>query len=268
MKTSSKPPLSPGNPDQGQGHTQGQDHIPLCASALGLTGENSGCGAPALRVTSYAEDEFILQAVARDGQTRIRVYRPERTSVVLGRGSDPDVELDAGACRADGIPVLRRRGGGCAVVIDLGNVIVSVAMAAPGLNHTRQRFDHLSDWLVRRLRGLGYHGLYRDGTFDVALADRKVGGACMYRSWNLMLFSATLLVSPGLKAIDRYVKHPPREPAYRRGRAHRDFLGGLPVDGGPERIEDFVAQLDDSLTVDGLPLFAEEATYQARADRS
>ena len=216
-----------------------------------------------LSVQLYAEDEFLVQATARDGQTRIRVYRPDQTSVVLGQGSDPNTELNVEACLAEGVPVLRRRGGGCAVVIDPGNAIVSVAMPAAGLNHTRQRFDLVSDWLVQRLRKLGYPGLYRDGIFDLVLGDRKVGGACVFRSWGLMLFSATLLISPDLAAISRYLKHPRREPGYRRGRTHSDFLGNFPVPGGPHGIKRLFAELDVHLTVDDLPPLAHEATYQA-----
>jgi lipoate-protein ligase A len=41
------------------------------------------------------------------------------------------------------------------------------------------------------------------------------------------LYSATLLVDPDLDLVERYLAHPPREPEYRRGRPHRDFMGRL-----------------------------------------
>ena len=74
----------------------------------------------------YAYDDDLISATRRDGQARVRVYRLGDTAVVLGAGSDANGELNLEACVADGVPILKRRGGGCAVVIDPGNVIVSV----------------------------------------------------------------------------------------------------------------------------------------------
>ena len=214
-----------------------------------------------MHVKPYAEDELLLQAVMRDGQPRIRVYRPEQTTVVLGRGSNPEIELNLEACQADGVALLRRRGGGCAVVLDSGNVVVSVAVAAEGLNHTLRRFELISDWLLKHIQGMGYRDVYRDGTCDLVLDERKVGGACVYRSLGLILFSATLLISPDIENIERYIKHPPREPHYRGGRAHRDFLRGLAVQSGVGGIETFVAKLDDRLEINDLPPLVTAATY-------
>jgi len=33
-----------------------------------------------------------------------------------------------------------------------------------------------------------------------------------------------LLLDADLMLMDRYLKHPPREPAYRQGRSHLDFV--------------------------------------------
>jgi lipoate-protein ligase A len=91
----------------------------------------------------------------------------------------------------------------------------------------RRYFEILSDWMIAGLARIGVPGVRREGSCDLALGDRKIAGACVYRTRGLLHYGASLLVDPDLSLIERYLRHPPREPAYRRGRGHRDFLAGL-----------------------------------------
>jgi lipoate-protein ligase A len=63
-----------------------------------------------------------------------------------------------------------------------------------------------------------------EGTSDVAVGDRKISGNAQARRWKALLVHGTLLVDFDYELAEAVLKHPPREPAYRRGRAHRDFL--------------------------------------------
>lgn len=178
---------------------------------------------------SYTHDDDLIEATRQDGRPRMRIYRLPEPVVVLGRGSKPEVELHLEACRQDQIPVLRRHGGGCAVVLDPGNVIVVATLPAIGIGDNPRHFASLSRWLVTglaRVRG-GFKGIQQRGISDLALGDRKVGGACIYRSKGLLCYSATLLVEPQVALMERYLKHPPREPDYRAGRGHAQFVGQL-----------------------------------------
>ncbi len=197
----------------------------------------------------FGFDDALIGEVRRDGRARVRVHRLRHPVVVLGRGSRPEAEVDLEACRADGVPVLRRRGGGCAVVIDPGNVVVSVAAAGMPLGHHRQHFSALSDWLIEGLQRVGIGGVRREAICDLALGDRKVGGACLYRSGDLLYYTASLLIDPDLERVERYLPHPPREPEWRRGRSHSDFMGALPV----PIIDDLVADLRRTLAPPALP---------------
>ena len=190
-----------------------------------------------LAIAPYTYDDDLIQATRADGRPRARVYRLADTAVVLGSGSRPDVELHLDACRADGVPILRRRGGGCAVVLDPGNVIVSAGMTGLPFGHHRRHFDMLTDWLTAGLERIGIPGVNRAGICDLAVGDRKVGGACLHRSSDLLYYSASLLVDPDMARVTRYLAHPPREPGYRLGRSHRNFMGVLaPAPGSTHAI--------------------------------
>ncbi len=205
------------------------------------------------QIRKYDADEFILGATAADGRPRLRVYRPVETTVVLGRGSDPQKELRLNFCHTDRVPIMRRRGGGCSVVVDPGNVIVSVVLPIPGINHTHRHFNLLTAWLIDSLARLGLAGIYPDGISDFVADGHKVGGSCVYRTKGLLYYSTTLLIDPDFSLIDRYLTHPPREPEYRDGRGHRDFLGLLADDGTFRNPASFAAALERHLSLDNLP---------------
>ncbi len=180
----------------------------------------------------YTRDDEMSAATLADGAPRCSVYVPDRAMVVLGRGSKAELELDLDACQADRIPVHRRRGGGCAVVLDPGNVIVSLALAVEGIGRNKEHFARISGWLIHALAGAGVEGVTQRGVSDLCLGQRKVGGSCIQRARGLLHYGTTLLVSPDLTLMSRYLRHPPREPEYRAGRDHAAFVGQIVYDGG------------------------------------
>jgi lipoate-protein ligase A len=178
-------------------------------------------------VLPYVLDDELAAATAADGRPRVRVYRPDRVSVVLGRGSRAQTELHLDEVHADGIPLMRRAGGGCSVVLDPGNVIVVAAVPQRGLPHIRRLFAALSAWMLDGLARAGVRGVHREDVSDLALGDRKIGGASLYLPRDAALYGVSLLVEPDVVRMERYLAHPPREPDYRRGRRHADFVGRL-----------------------------------------
>ncbi len=179
------------------------------------------------RFPIYPYDEALIKATRADGRARLRIYPFEERALVLGRGSRAELELFLEVCQREQLPIYRRRGGGCAVFLDPGNLIISLALPA---DHFRGRpgiFDQISDWLMAGLYRAGVEEIEQDGISDLVLNRRKISGSCLYRSREILFYSATLLIDPDLEMMERCLKHPPREPAYRGGRVHREFVAGL-----------------------------------------
>ena len=200
----------------------------------------------------FTGDREMVAATAADGRPRHRVYRVERPMLVLGSGSRAEVELDLDACQRDGVPIYRRQGGGCAVVLDPGNLLLAVSLQVPGLLRSLEYFRRISSWIIIGLAQLGFPGLERAGSSDLVLGDRKIGGACIHRTRGLLHYSASLLVSPRVELMERYLRHPPREPDYRRGRSHRDFVGALQSRAGSGEIATLEHALQHLLQVEEL----------------
>jgi len=181
---------------------------------------------------TYDLDDAQIEATLTDGGPHVSVYIPEHRMVVLGRGSKVELEIDKAACQAANIPILRRRGGGCAVLLDPGNVIVSLTLAVEGIGRNREHFDRISAWLINALSDLGLAGITQRGISDLCLGDLKVGGSCIQRQRGLLYYSTTLLVTPDMPLMSSCLRHPPREPDYRAGRSHSEFVGRLEYEGG------------------------------------
>ncbi|WDP90214.1 MAG: hypothetical protein HUN04_11075 [Desulfobacter sp.] len=179
------------------------------------------------KILPYDFDDDLMEFVQVGKGPDVRIRPFDHTAVVAGRGSDLNLEIHMEDVRAAGIPVYRRKGGGCSVVLDPGNLMVTLALPAPGIGGIRELFDSCTRWLIRGFRDLGIEGIYQDGVSDLALDGRKVAGSCFYRTKGAALYSAAVLVNADLDLIDRCLSHPPREPGYRRGRSHKDFLTRL-----------------------------------------
>ncbi|TKJ42172.1 hypothetical protein CEE37_00405 [candidate division LCP-89 bacterium B3_LCP] len=190
-------------------------------------------------IEDYEVDLDIINICRIKRQPQCKVYVPKETAVVVGRGGKAHLEVNLEACQSDSVPVVRRPGGGCAVVIDPGNVIISVVLPTEGIEGNKQYFDRLSQWVIDRLAEAGITNVYQDGISDLVIDDHKIGGSSIYRNQDYLYYSTTILANPQLHLIDRYLQHPPKEPPYRRNRSHREFLGTLSVKFG----EDYSAQL-------------------------
>jgi len=199
-------------------------------------------------IRTYDCDDDLIQAVCRDRTPRWRVHQVFDTFIVLGAGSYPQRELHLNTCMEDGVPLFRRRGGGCAVIVDSGNVIVSVVLPMNGIGNHRPYFNRLSEWLLNGLRKIGFAEVHRAGISDFAIHDKKVAGSCIYCSRDFLYYSATLLVSPRIEFMERYLQHPPREPDYRQGRSHPDFVGMLSDGKKNGEVERFSSELRQVLS--------------------
>lgn len=177
-------------------------------------------------IRTYPGDEQALRLFEEEKQELFWVYEPQEISVVLGRGSK-EKEIKIEACLQDGITLWRRKGGGGAVVLAPGMLIITVVLRSRSKVYPSYWLQALGKEWCRVLRNLGVTEASVKGYGDVCLGERKILGSSIYNRGDIILYQASLLVNCPLELIPRYLHHPPREPDYRRGREHLDFVTSL-----------------------------------------
>lgn len=169
----------------------------------------------------------------------LRFWESSTPFVVLGISGRIHDEVEVEACRRDGVPVLRRGSGGGTVVQGPGCLDVAIVLA---LGESARLLDIENSYeavVGRTVRALELDGASRSGRSDLALGDRKFGGSAQKRTPRVLLHHATILYDFDLDLIERYLKEPRKQPEYRRGRAHRDFVTNIPLD--PKTIRQRIA---------------------------
>lgn len=163
-----------------------------------------------------------------------KIFVPDFSAVVLGSANDADLEVDLKACADLGVPVLRRYGGGGTVVLYPGCVVVSIGCWVKDQFNNSRYFKSINHALITALskEWPAMQALGQAGISDIVFGEKKVAGTSLFRSRNYLLYQASILVDLDIELVGKLLRHPTREPDYRRGRPHSDFLAGL-VDVDP-----------------------------------
>lgn len=155
------------------------------------------------------------------------IWQPDHLCIVIGRGNNAESSVHCERAQADGVPIYQRPSGGEAVLLSPATLAIS-AVIRQGLTGSSQHFFRHFNTAVRE--ALGSAGIDRPGCrgiSDLSLGNRKILGSSMYRNRKLVFYHAVLNVAESGERIERYLRHPGREPDYRQGRPHRDFVTSL-----------------------------------------
>jgi len=176
----------------------------------------------------------------------MKFWIPSETMVVIGNGSNPEKEIIEETIKSDRIPVVRRGTGGCAVVLSSGMAIVSFAVYSEAQKDSGEYFRIFNSIIIQALEDMGVENLSHRGRSDIAIDERKIAGTAIYRNKNAVFYHAVLNLSGDGEQLDRYLKHPPREPDYRNNRKHSEFVTSLAAEGysiDPSELEERINNL-------------------------
>jgi lipoate-protein ligase A len=175
------------------------------------------------------DEAMLIEADEGRGPPLVRFWEPGEYAVVLGASRRIADEVHVDACKADGVPIFRRSSGGGTVLIGPGTLNVTVVLpetAASGLSAVDAAQRYVLEHVAGSIRVLGppvevlAHG-------DLVLGDRKCAGSAQRRLKDWFLVHCSILYAFSIDRIGRYLTVPPRQPAYRRGRSHHEFLCNL-----------------------------------------
>jgi lipoate-protein ligase A len=90
-------------------------------------------------------------------------------------------------------------------------------------------FRKIHNHVIAALHKAGIENVTHEGISDLAVGGKKILGSSLYIGScpKLFYYQSSLMVSCDTSLMDRYLRHPPREPAYRQGRGHSEFCTTL-----------------------------------------
>ena len=177
-----------------------------------------------------ANDLAMLDAAATNSLAAFRTWRTDAPTVVVGKAVDIEQEVNVEHCRASGTAIVRRESGGRAVWVGPGTL--QYAFALPySLSPELEDIVSTKRFCNRLLLGALHAGVpvVEDISGDLVVGARKVAGLALRRVRTAVLLHGTILEGASLPAIAQALRHPLREPGYRRGRSHVEFLANLPA---------------------------------------
>ncbi len=211
---------------------------------------------------NLALDEVLLSMSEQEkiGST-LRFWESSEYFVVLGRACKFEKEVNLPAFKKDNIKVLRRISGGGTVLQGPGCLNYSLILPYGEDQAYRKVSDSYVAVSEKVLSAIGRSlvlGLRSSNTetptpkpqhlkpkcslkglSDLVSDGRKFSGNAQARKKNYFLHHGTILHNFDLTKIPVYLKHPPKEPDYRKGRPHKDFIKNINID--IEALKKFIA---------------------------
>jgi lipoate-protein ligase A len=186
---------------------------------------------------NLAFDEALLLQAEEGGGEWLRVWEWPAFAVVLGAAGRLSEDVNEAACLADGVPILRRASGGGTVVLGCGCLLFSLVLniqRAAELTEILPSYQYILG-RIRDALAVFQADLQVAGPSDLAVGGRKVSGNSQQRKRHHLLHHGTLLYDFELAKVARYLHIPRRQPGYRAGRRHGEFLVNLSARAGELR---------------------------------
>lgn len=178
---------------------------------------------------NLALDELLLDKAERGemGES-LRFWEPDQYFVVLGRACKVSREVNVEKCRKDGVKVLRRASGGGTVLQGKGCVNYSLVLSygrSPEMKTISSCYEKILGDISSAICGEEQFEVLP--LCDIAFRGKKFSGNAQCRKKRYFLHHGTILLDLDIDKIEKYLKHPPKEPEYRQGRKHGDFLANI-----------------------------------------
>ena len=136
------------------------------------------------------------------------------------------------SCQKSRIPILRRCSGGGTVLQGPGclnySLVLKIGDSAPR-NSVSETNAFIMKCHKEALQEIIGSEIGIQGFSDLALGMLKFSGNAQYRKRHFLLFHGTILLRLDIRLVEELLLIPSRQPPYRQGRSHDEFLANLNV---------------------------------------
>lgn len=171
------------------------------------------------------------------------IWIPDKVYIVLGASNNAADALFVENVTADRVLVLKRPSGGQTVVLTPQTIVLAATVTDVNNLKPKELFNKINGLIIKSIEADGVTGLTLRGISDIAIDGRKILGSSMYKRKDTLFYHAVLNFAVPASLIERYLRHPSKEPDYRAGRSHGEFVTSLQENGYAETIQYLKEQL-------------------------
>jgi len=198
-----------------------------------------------LEIQKYNLPDFDI--IDSQSKVAVCVWQPDKTYLVLGQSNKAETSLDVKAVLEDHITVMKRPSGGETVILTPNTVVIAVSFATETLKNPKEYFRKINQQIIEVLFLQGISNLHQKGISDIAIGEKKILGSSIYRKPNRVFYHAVLNVAEENSIIEKYILHPSKEPDYRKGRLHSEFVTSLKTEGYDVKAKSLLYDLEKKL---------------------
>ncbi|MDH4200888.1 MAG: hypothetical protein OEV66_10990 [Spirochaetia bacterium] len=176
---------------------------------------------------NLAFEEYIFSEMKKEEQDIYFIIYENKKSVILGKNLIKENEIYSHKKMP---PVLKRSSGGGSVVHFYGNLnygLILNIQAYPRYEAIQNSYAEILSCLAKSMTcSLQFqpNGI-SDLCFTNKFGPRKISGNSQARKKKWLLHHGTILYDTGnIRKIAHFLQHPSKEPDYRNGKKHADFL--------------------------------------------
>jgi lipoate-protein ligase A len=147
------------------------------------------------------------------------IWELSKPAIVMGHAADCVLDVNREACELSGVPILRRTSGGRSVLLNKGCLNYTLI-----LRHEGRSFRECYRSILGAVLDAAAVAGARCESTDLILQNRKFSGCAQRRRRHTLLHHGTILYDFDIAAAGRFLAMPRRQPVYRKGRSHADFL--------------------------------------------
>lgn len=155
------------------------------------------------------------------------LWKPDKTYVVLGASNTEENAVNLEMINGHEIIVIKRNSGGQTVLLTPKTLVIAVAFTTFNYVNSRKAFAIINSQIIEGLKRCGIKGIQEKGISDLAINDKKILGSSIYHKRQRFFYHAVLNVSEDVDLIEKYLKPPEKEPDYRKGRSHKEFVTSI-----------------------------------------
>lgn len=161
----------------------------------------------------------------------LRIWESPVYFVAIGNSQKVKEVVYIEECEKNNIKVIRRCSAGGAVLQGPGCLNFSLFYFLdnhPELRNIQNSYNQILGSIVRVILDRHNVNTHIEGLCDIVYHNRKVSGNAQRRNNKVLLHHGTLLWNPNYDLMEKTLKIPIEQPAYRMNRSHREFVGALP----------------------------------------